>query len=31
MGTTAVIYATGWGAVLSVGFVFCAAQAVAVE
>ncbi len=25
------IYATGWGAVLSVGFVFCAAQAVAIE
>ena len=29
--TTCVIYATGWGAVLSVGFVFCAAQAVALE
>ena len=25
------IYATGWGPVLSVGFVFCAAQAVAIE
>ncbi len=25
------IYATGWGSVLSVGFVFCAAQAVALE
>ena len=31
LGTTAVIYATGWGPVLSVGFVFCAAQAVALE
>ena len=30
-GTTCVIYATGWGPVLSVGFVFCAAQAVALE
>jgi diguanylate cyclase (GGDEF)-like protein/PAS domain S-box-containing protein len=29
--TTSVIYATGWGPVLSVGFVFCAAQAVAIE
>jgi diguanylate cyclase (GGDEF)-like protein/PAS domain S-box-containing protein len=29
--TTCVIYATGWGPVLSVGFVFCAAQAVAIE
>ena len=25
------IYATGWGPVLSVGFVFCAAQVVAIE
>ncbi|MDQ1476368.1 MAG: hypothetical protein QOE62_1597, partial [Actinomycetota bacterium] len=31
VGTTCVIYATGWGPVLSVGFVFCAAQAVAIE
>jgi diguanylate cyclase (GGDEF)-like protein/PAS domain S-box-containing protein len=31
VGTTLVIYATGWGPVLSVGFVFCAAQAVALE
>ena len=31
IGTTCVIYATGWGPVLSVGFVFCAAQAVALE
>ncbi len=31
IGTTVVIYATGWGPVLSVGFVFCAAQAVAFE
>ncbi len=31
IGTTSVIYATGWGPVLSVGFVFCAAQAVAIE
>jgi diguanylate cyclase (GGDEF)-like protein/PAS domain S-box-containing protein len=31
VGTTCVIYATGWGPVLSVGFVFCAAQAVALE
>jgi diguanylate cyclase (GGDEF)-like protein/PAS domain S-box-containing protein len=31
VGTTSVIYATGWGPVLSVGFVFCAAQAVAIE
>jgi diguanylate cyclase (GGDEF)-like protein/PAS domain S-box-containing protein len=29
--TTCVIYATGWGPVLSVGFVFCAAQVVALE
>jgi diguanylate cyclase (GGDEF)-like protein/PAS domain S-box-containing protein len=29
--TTVVIYATGWGAVLSVGFVFCATQVVALE
>ena len=31
IGITCVIYATGWGPVLSVGFVFCAAQAVAIE
>src|SRR5215831_18254766 len=31
VGVTCVIYATGWGPVLSVGFVFCAAQAVAIE
>jgi len=31
VGVTVVIYATGWGPVLSVGFVFCAAQAVAIE
>ncbi len=31
VSTTCVIYATGWGPVLSVGFVFCAAQAVAME
>ncbi len=31
IGTTGVIYATGWGPVLSVGFVFCAAQTVALE
>ena len=28
---TLVIYTTGWGPVLSVGFVFCAAQVVAIE
>src|SRR5258708_32944714 len=31
VGTTCVIYATGWGPGLSVGFVFCAAQSVAIE
>ena len=31
MAVTVVIYATGWGPVLSVGFVFCAAQAVATQ
>jgi diguanylate cyclase (GGDEF)-like protein/PAS domain S-box-containing protein len=31
IGTACVIYETGWGPVLSVGFVFCAAQAVALE
>ncbi|HEV7526252.1 MAG TPA: EAL domain-containing protein [Acidimicrobiia bacterium] len=31
LGVTFVIYATGWGPVLSVGFVFCAAQLVATE
>src|SRR6478736_3551672 len=29
VATTVVIYATGWGPVLSVGYVFCAAQSVA--
>ena len=31
VSTTAVIYTTGWGPVLSVGYVFCAAQSVALE
>ena len=31
VATTAVIYTTGWGPVLSVGYVFCAAQSVALE
>jgi hypothetical protein len=31
IGVACVIYETGWGPVLSVGFVFCAAQAVAIE
>ncbi len=31
VGVTFVIYETGWGPVLAVGFVFCAAQAVASE
>jgi len=31
ISTTLVIYVTGWGPVLSVGFVFCAAQCVAIE
>ncbi len=31
VGVACVIYTTGWGPVLSVGFVFCAAQAVALE
>ena len=31
VSTTAVIYTTGWGPVLSVGYVFCAAQCVALE
>src|SRR5690348_9024398 len=30
-GTTGVIYLTGWGPVLSVGYVFCAAEGVALE
>src|SRR5260221_667732 len=31
VSTTAVIYSTGWGPVLSVGYVFAAAQSVALE
>jgi diguanylate cyclase (GGDEF)-like protein/PAS domain S-box-containing protein len=31
VATTAVIYTTGWGPVLSVGYVFCAAQCVAID
>ncbi len=31
IGIAGVIYETGWGPVLSVGFVFCTAQAVAIE
>jgi diguanylate cyclase (GGDEF)-like protein/PAS domain S-box-containing protein len=31
VATTAVIYTTGWGPVLSVGYVFCAAQSVAID